>query len=119
MRIGWKNALVLGLSLVGTLLAVEAALRVLTSATFPQQPFPNIDFLRLDPVSGWRNAAGLHADSVEVAGFRYAARLDVDSRGFHGAEIAPDKTPGSLRIACLGDSGTFGFWRHNETITVR
>ena len=42
------------------------------------------------------------------AGHSYAARVTVDSYGFRGPEYTREPLPGTYRIACVGDSFTFG-----------
>ena len=34
--------------------------------------------------------------------------VSINSLGYRGAEISRKKKPGTLRILCLGDSGTYG-----------
>lgn len=55
------------------------------------------DFYVLDPALNLR---------VPRAGFQ-SARLNINALGFRGAEMAPEKAPGTLRIAFLGASTTF------------
>lgn len=106
-----RSALLALASVLATALAVELALRLATPPSLGQQAFPNVEWLRFDPVGGWRNAPGFRTDTVTVAEISYRASLSINRLGFRGPEIATAKAPGSLRIACQGDSGTFGFWR--------
>jgi len=96
---------------------------------------PWVDGLRLledDPVLLWRGRPHAHRRYVDVFG-PVATEADrtrplrqflpivpaalernpvwevhLDSRGFRTAEFAAEKRPGTMRIACLGDSWTFG-----------
>lgn len=100
---------ILAASLAAALGASELVLRLATPAGYPERAFENIDFLRTDPALGWRNRPDLDAASVTLAQHRHAARLRTDSRGFR----SPEPTRGAfdgVRIACLGDSVTFGYW---------
>jgi len=40
--------------------------------------------------------------------YTYAERVSINSHGFRGPEIRGERSPGDLRIICLGDSFTFG-----------
>ena len=91
------------------LLVAEAVLRVTTPPTFRQRPFTGVSWLRSDPVSGWRNVAGFHGNSVELGGRRYRAELAINALGFRGPDVAVAKPPGTMRIVCQGDAGTFGW----------
>lgn len=43
-------------------------------------------------------------------------RVSINSLGYRGRDISPQKSPGTIRILCLGDSVTFGdFVNNNET----
>jgi len=101
-------------SLAAALGTGELALRVLTPAGYPEGAFENVDFLRTDPVVGWRNQPDLDVESVTIAGHRYPARLRTDSRGFRSPEPGRERASGVVRIVCLGDSVTFGYWREGS-----
>ncbi len=69
------------------------------------------DFLR-EPISDW----GWHrTDPLMVVGLqpghRDALGVEVNALGFRGPALEPGKPAGTLRIACLGDSSTFGITR--------
>jgi lysophospholipase L1-like esterase len=109
-------------SLAAALGTGELILRVATPPGHPEGTFENIDFLSSDPGLGWRNRPHLDVGSVTLAGHRHAARLRTDSRGFRSPELL-EPGFGAVRIACLGDSVTFGYWtegsmRRPETATV-
>ena len=48
---------------------------------------------------GWANLPGFENKNFKI-----------NSLGFRGGEINPEKPGGVTRIVCLGDSGTFGVW---------
>ena len=100
---------ILAASLAAALAASELALRLATPPGYPERVFENIDFLRTDPALGWRNRPDLDVASVTLAQHRHAARLRTDSRGFRSPEPAGGAFDG-VRIVCLGDSVTFGYW---------
>jgi lysophospholipase L1-like esterase len=87
----------------------EATLRIGTGAEFLLRPFPNVEWMALDPVLGWRNRPDVHRSAPDP-GLRFAgADLDTDARGL---QRTPAGSTGRTRIQilCLGDSGTFGIW---------
>lgn len=57
----------------------------------PSIRIPMVDIL----VERWRDAL--------------AWELDTNALGYRGAAFAPEKKPGSLRVACMGDSSTYGW----------
>jgi lysophospholipase L1-like esterase len=88
-------------SLLLSLLAGEAVLRLArVEASLERPSHPGLDWLVSDPLLGYRNRPGYQGH-----GWR------IDSLGFRGAEVAEAKPPGTLRIVCIGDSGTFGMWK--------
>jgi lysophospholipase L1-like esterase len=123
MRAALARLAIAAASLLAALVAAELVLRAATPSGFPAATFENVDFLRTDPVLGWRTRANLDVESVRIAGRPHAAPLRTDSRGFRSPEPARERPPGGVRIVCLGDSGTFGYWlegslRRPETATV-
>src|SRR5262249_16384222 len=92
------------LSTIATLAAVEIGLRMtglvhrVEVATSPVW-----SWVADDPVIARTNRASAVDD---VLGVR------IDTLGFRGGEVAVPKPWGSFRIVCLGDSTTFGIWRH-------
>jgi len=100
-------AAMVGLGAVAALLLVEALLRGLRLTEF-SQVIGGWDWQVYDPVTGWKNKPG------------YRDRhLEINSLTFRGPGLARRKPPGTLRIACLGDSGTFGFWAEAVPVGIR
>ena len=99
----------LGLALasgVVALLLAEAALRVAGySDRLAEGLSPWAPWLVYEPVIGRRNLPG-----YEGPGFR------INARGFRGPEITGRKPDAGFRIACLGDSTTFGIWSEEPPI---
>lgn len=104
----WLKVILLLSSLVFSAITMEILLRVTTDDAFPRAPYPNIEWLVQEPVLGWRNQSGFRTDASSEREYRGEVRIN--ARGFHGVEVPETKAPGSLRIICLGDSGTFGIW---------
>lgn len=96
----------LAASLTFTAVAGELLLRSvdpLASWRGPTNPtFPWVDY---DPVVGRINRPG-HTD--ETFGFR------INALGMRGDDVDVAKPPGFTRIACLGDSTTFGIFKHSH-----
>jgi lysophospholipase L1-like esterase len=89
--------LVLASALVA-LLAAELALRITTPATWGQVArSKQTPWVVDDPILGFANGPG-----AEYPSFR------INEHGFRGPELSTDA--GVKRIACLGDSSTFGLW---------
>jgi lysophospholipase L1-like esterase len=84
-------------SVLAGLLLAELAARALATDDFLRVRSPNFPWMTIDPVLRWTLTPGY----VHPSGWR------INSDGFRGAEIGP-KAAGTLRIVCLGDSGTFG-----------
>jgi lysophospholipase L1-like esterase len=98
------HAVLLFASLVVATLACEGLLRLVGYSrrfedVLPRSP--SHPWIIYDPLVGRADRPGF-----EHASFR------IDSLGFRGPEIARRKPPGTHRIVCLGDSTTFGMWRH-------
>jgi lysophospholipase L1-like esterase len=82
-------------------LALEGGLRIVRyrrSASFA----PTMPWLEADPIVGHRNRPRFTDARLGIA---------IDALGFRGPEVTVAKPPGTSRIACLGDSTTFGAWR--------
>ncbi len=97
------------------LLAAEAMLRMFTAPTFLQRPFKDFEWLVSDPINAWKNRANFERDHVVLWGMRFPGHIRINALGFRGAEVAPTKAAGTLRIVCMGDSGTFGIWLASGT----
>lgn len=96
-RAGILLGSLLACAVVG-LLALEVALRIRQSWFQSAAIARGVeDFYVLDPALDLR---------VPRAGF-HSARMNINALGFRGAEFAPEKPPGTLRIAFLGASTTF------------
>lgn len=70
------------------------------------KPSYEVLHLKPDPILGWRPVPGLE---FTWAGHEWYARdfsvpIKLNSEGFHDLERAREKTPGSTRIAVIGDS---------------
>lgn len=88
-------------SLLLTLAAAELALRAFTPASFLQRRYGGFGVWRVyDPVRSWTNRPGYRDE-----------HLRINALQLRGEEISRRKPPGVFRIACLGDSATFGVWR--------
>ena len=102
LRWGLRIALATG-ALVLAVLAGEVVLRGLDP---PRRANPSYfaewSWIVLDPVLSWVNEPGQHE------------HFEVNSLGFRGRELELKKPAGSVRIVCLGDSGTFGIWKKTE-----
>ena len=95
-------ALALG-SIALALLLTEGVLRAVHfSRRFEQSLSKVWPWLVADPIVGFKNQPG-HVS--EYYGFR------INSLGFRGDEIEVRKPTGTVRVACLGDSTTFGVWK--------
>jgi len=89
------------LSILLSLLVFELVLRLTTPQSFLQGNFNNENYPWIvhDPILGWINKAGYEDKNVRI-----------NSLGFHGEEVNTAKPPGTIRIATLGGSITFGMW---------
>jgi lysophospholipase L1-like esterase len=90
----------------------EAALRVRYGrADLP----PDWNLLtRPDPDLGRRFVPGSRLDFAMLPGARGSIPVRINRLGYRGADPAPEKAPGTLRVACLGDSTTFGWFVREE-----
>lgn len=97
-----KLALV-GLCTALSLLTAEGVLRLLPpDALSPGSGNADFPWVLRDPFLGWRNEARFRHEDFQI-----------DSTGFRGPEVARGRRRigrRSLRIACIGDSRTFGIW---------
>jgi hypothetical protein len=80
-----------------SLVAAEIALRLVTLV-----PIESAGFVR-DPAIGFRHRPGMQS-----------GELRLNSRGFNDAEWPTAGAPGATRIAFVGDSFTFGQYRHTK-----
>ena len=106
-----KHIALLGFALLFILLMAEAALRITTPPTFRQRPFLNFPWVVYDPIVRWQNKPDFEAPSVQFAGARIPIEWRINHQGFRGPALEHSKKKGTIRIVCLGDSGTFGIWR--------
>ncbi|HET6201504.1 MAG TPA: GDSL-type esterase/lipase family protein [Planctomycetota bacterium] len=90
---------------IGAALLLEGALRL---AGF------GASYLRWDRNTRWSLEPGWRGPGPDLPLVPLAYALRVNARGFRGGEIAPERRPGILRIAALGDSVTFGFGVREE-----
>lgn len=96
-------------SVVVTLLACEAALRVVGYTRRLETSINPPSWIVYDPVILRKNQPG----------FVSAERgFSINALGFRGDEITREKPPGMRRIVCLGDSTTFGVFK-NGPMDVR
>lgn len=88
-------------SVVAAVFILEGALRLATPPEFLQSsPRSTVwPWVVTDPVLGWTNSGGFETKSFRI-----------NSKGYRGEEINADKPRGTIRIVCIGDSGTFGVW---------
>ena len=113
MRRFFANAGVALISLVVSVLLVEGVLRLVTDRHVgsPENrcddPMYRQFGIALDPVFAWRNQPGAAAERCPPEAGEGVA-VDVNRLGFRGAEVSARKPEGTLRIVCMGDSGTFG-----------
>ncbi len=88
-------------SLVFALLVCEGILRLThVEAALERPTHKGLDWLVSDPLLGYRNQPGYQAFGWSI-----------DSLGFRGPEVREAKAKDTLRIVCIGDSGTFGLWK--------
>jgi lysophospholipase L1-like esterase len=95
--------LVVAGSVVG-LAVVEAGLRAIGFSSHLERPRSGVftQVTEYDPVLSRRNRPGFVDDALGIR---------IDALGFRGDEVEPAKPAGRVRIACLGDSATFGVYR--------
>jgi lysophospholipase L1-like esterase len=115
MRSVIKRFALLASSVTLTLFCAEVVLRLTTDEDFGGSPpdcsrdlFGPLPWLAFDPVFGWRNRADLEPTGCDPGNRPIDRDARINAHGFRGAEIEPSKPPGTIRIVCMGDSGTFG-----------
>jgi hypothetical protein len=107
-----KLALTFGAFALGLAL-VEVAVRVLDLGPVPE-PVKIGASLKAseDPLLIFENWPGA-VERIEYRSARDAeprvVEMHVNAQGFRGPEVAQTKPAGTLRIACIGDSHTFGY----------
>lgn len=108
-----RRALVLGAALVAGLLLAEFLVRGLDLG--PAPPIERsgghvrksgVPGLRLEPLPGGKTRLFIQASRD---GARRVIWMHVNAQGFRGPEVSLEKPEGVLRVACLGDSHTFGY----------
>ena len=103
-----KFGLVIG-SVTLSVLVCEGALRIATDPHFLEgEPVDGFEWMKLDPVMGWKNCSEHWGDDYEDQQRIEWTRANVNSLGFRGEELPPVKPLGQNRIVLIGDSGTFG-----------
>jgi lysophospholipase L1-like esterase len=95
-------------SALASLLLLEGVLRLVTGPLFLTSPFVGFPWMAYDPVLGWRNVPGTWVVGAGDPARAGNAAVTIDALGFRGPEVSREKEDGTLRIVCLGDSGTFG-----------
>ncbi len=96
-----KLALALA-SLLLSLVAVELVLRAVSFTERIGPPPPGVwRWTQYDPILPWGNAPGYQFPKLGIA---------INALGFRGEELSRAKPRGVTRVACLGDSTTFGIW---------
>lgn len=102
--------------LVGALaLSLGSAELLLRVVPLPSYAVRNVwPWLVFDPILGWRNQPGFDDFGVRI-----------DARGFRASPFPPSTAPATgrtaaraLRIACLGDSRTFGVWQDQRDVRL-
>jgi hypothetical protein len=88
-----RNSLILVAALVIALLVCELALRML-GISYPV-------FVWTDPVRGVAHIPGVSGGKLLPDGHRW---VEINSDGWRGPDVPLEPTPGTLRIALLGDS---------------
>jgi lysophospholipase L1-like esterase len=89
-------------SFVVAMLAAEVGLRAISFSELVKGP-SRWPWIQRDSVLGFGNTPGYRHPNP-------AKNVNINALGFRGNEIAP-KPRGVVRVACLGDSTTFGFWQ--------
>lgn len=92
--------LALGLGSLAALLLAELALRLL----YREQPRSVFSQRRVFQPSADERAVFEYKPGIRFENGFY----EINSHGFRGPEVSPEKQPGTFRVAALGDSYTFG-----------
>lgn len=95
----WLSRALLPVTLGVVLGVFEIGLRVIYPHGVEKTMESGFPWLVRQPVVGWRNAANYRSPNFST-----------NEQHLRGPEISLDKPEGVLRIACLGDSRTFGIW---------
>jgi lysophospholipase L1-like esterase len=104
------RAPLLVLSVIVALVAGEGLLRAVGfSARLAKPSDTTWPWVVYDPIVGRANRPGLALAGVPIG---------INSLGFRGEEISRRKRPGTLRVACLGDSATFGVWKAGVDVLI-
>jgi hypothetical protein len=100
----WRRA---GLVLAGTILGFALGELMARALRFEFRPHMRnrVYFAEPDPLLGWRNRAGA---SGPYGGDEFLTRVTMNARGQRGRELPTARTPGTTRIALLGDSQAWG-----------
>ena len=114
-----KNFLFSFILLLSVFAALEGSLRILDIKPRVDNPFFLLvrvfeypDYFKKDASLFWR----LRPDIREGTDFLVPGQYRTNSLGLRGPELTIDTTASQLRIACFGNSCTFG-WRLSETET--
>ena len=108
MRHRLATAVLAVASTLGALALCEVGLRLATGPLFPSDERFSFRWMAYDPVFSWRNVPGSWKKKYYAAGEVVPVHLRINAHGLRGPEIALPKPAGVTRIACLGDSATFG-----------
>jgi len=101
------NLILLTVSAAIVVAGLEIALRILAPSEMiypPEQGRGKAS--RFDPLLGWANKEGA---TTELKTPEFSATVTINSKGLRGREIPYERTPGTARIALLGDSFAWGF----------
>lgn len=100
-RLGWRGGLCLSLASAAVfLLLLEGASRLYVRLSRER-------ILTIPARYYWENTPGMRKTE---GGILY----EINPLGFRGAPVPFDKPPGTVRVACVGDSSTFGFLNREE-----
>ncbi len=98
----WFLAAVIAFMLL--LLALDGLAGFLLVGSVFLDPAAGISHTRHDPLLGWAGRPSVNLPDYYGPGIG----LRTNSRGMRSGEVADGKTPGRIRVVCLGDSFTFG-----------
>lgn len=100
-------------SVFATLLLFEGVLRLTGAGEGVGEP-AFLEWIRYDPVLGWKNRPGEWTVAWDDGDARMSTRVEVNALGFRGPDVSVGKPEGIARIVCLGDSVTFGVIRRGS-----